>query len=269
MLNSNGIIGVFDSGVGGVSVLKELIKKMPHENYIYVADSAYCPYGPKTPQEIIQRSESITEFLISRECKIIVVACNTATAAAIDSLREKYHTIDFVGMEPAVKPAAINSKSGIIGILATAGTFKGKLYNNTLNKYASNIEVIEKVGEGLVEIVENGKIEEESSKELLKTYIEPMIEKGVDHIVLGCTHYPFLREKIAHITGTDVVIVDPSPAVANRVYELLFKKGYLKTNSTSMGLIDFYSTGNYEVLKQISTNIFNSNQLKNFSNLNL
>jgi len=214
------MIGVFDSGVGGLSVWRELYKEFPGETYLYVSDSGYCPYGPKSREEVIERAVAITEFLISNGAEIIVVACNTATAAAINHLRSHY-TIPFVGMEPAVKPAALNTRTGAIGVLATKGTFKGELYLRTLHKFASNATVLEQVGEGLVELVESGETDTPQARKLIGKYIRPMLEQNADHIVLGCTHYPFLENLIREFAGEGVEIVNPAPAIARRAGEVL------------------------------------------------
>lgn len=217
------MIGVFDSGVGGLSVWRELFKEFPCERYMYISDAGYCPYGPKSKEEIIARAKVITEYLLAAGAEIIVVACNTATAAAIEYLRGNYD-IPFVGMEPAVKPAAINTKTGAIGVLATKGTFRGELYLRTLHKFASNAKVLEQVGEGLVEIVENGETGTGKARELIGKYVVPMIEQNVDHIVLGCTHYPFLEDVIKGFTGESVTIVNPAPAIARRAGEVLSQR---------------------------------------------
>lgn len=233
------MVGVYDSGLGGLSVWKELVKLMPFEDYIYVSDGGYCPYGSKPVEEIISRASKISEFLIEKGVNLIVVACNTATAAAISYLREHYN-IDFVGMEPAVKPAALHSKSGVIGVLATAGTFKGQLYHNTLARFADSVEVIERRGDGLVEAVESGAFDTEETKALLRKYIEPMMEKGADHIVLGCTHYPFLLEAIEEIVAGKAEIVNPAPAVARQTYRILY--GDKVQENTGNGVTEFYTT---------------------------
>ncbi len=214
------MIGVYDSGVGGLSVWKELLRELPSEQYLYVSDAGYCPYGPKSKEEVIARAIAVTDFLIAQGADIIVVACNTATAAAIEYLRGHY-SIPFVGMEPAVKPAAINTKTGAIGVLATRGTFKGELYLRTLHKFASNAKVIEQVGEGLVELVEGGDVDSTRARALIGRYILPMLEENVDHIVLGCTHYPFLEKIIREFSGDGVEIVNSAPAVARRVVQVL------------------------------------------------
>lgn len=238
------MIGVFDSGVGGLSVWQELIKILPGEEYIYVSDNGYCPYGPKPKEYVVERARRITEFLIEKGADIVVVACNTATAAAISTLRSSYK-IPFVGMEPAVKPAALNSESGVIGVLATQGTFKGELYLRTLHKFAANTKVLEQIGTGLVELVESGNTDTHEAHELLQTYIQPMIDAGADHVVLGCTHYPFLSQTIKKIAGSSINIVNPAPAVANRTKELLMSSntpsGFQKASAVTN---HFYTTGN-------------------------
>lgn len=231
------MIGVYDSGEGGKSVLKELVRLMPEEDYIYYGDSAYCPYGPKSPEFIIKRASEISEYLISRGCEIIVVACNTATAAAISYLRAHY-PVPFIGMEPAVKPAVLHSKSGVVGVLATEGTFKGKLYSDTLARFSGNVKVIEQVGTGLVETVEKGVLEGPEVEALIHKCIDPMIAQGADHIVLGCTHYPFLQSVIEKIAGPSVTVVNPAPAVARQAQRVL--EGIKKTEpSTKKGSVEF------------------------------
>lgn len=234
------MIGVYDSGEGGKSVLKELVAQMPQEDFIYFADTANCPYGPKAPEFIMERAFRISDFLIGKGCEMIVVACNTATAAAIDSLRARYD-IPFVGMEPALKPAALRSRSGVVGVLATAGTFKGKLYLNTLSNFSGEVRVIEKVGEGLVETVEKGILDGPQVEALIHKCIDPMLEQGADHIVLGCTHYPFLQPVIERIAGEGVTVINPAPAVARQAKRIL--EGIKKLEpSTRKGSIQYFNS---------------------------
>ncbi len=241
------MIGLFDSGVGGLSVWRELYKVLPQEKYLYFSDAGHCPYGPKSKEEIILRTKRITEYLIGNGAEIIVVACNTATAASIEYLRGNYN-IPFVGMEPAVKPAAINTRTGAIGVLATKGTFKGELYLRTLHKFASNAKVLEQVGEGLVELVENGEVETPKAKELIGRYVRPMLEENVDHIVLGCTHYPFLEKTIREIVGDGVELVNPAPAIARRELQVLQERK--RSSVQEFGQNTFVTTGdNMEVLE--------------------
>lgn len=220
-MNKDTAIGIFDSGMGGLSVWHEVRNLLPEESIIYLADGKNCPYGERSPQDIAALTRRAVVELIARRVKLIVVACNTATAVAIDSLREEFD-IPFVGMEPAVKPAALATKSGTIGILATKASLQGDLFRHTSAKYAADVRILEAVGEGFVEAVEEGREDDPATLAMVQRVVEPLIEQGADHIVLGCTHYPFLegaiRQVIAH---RDVAIVNPAPAVARRVEWLL------------------------------------------------
>jgi glutamate racemase len=262
-------VGIFDSGVGGLSVWRELIKILPAEEFLYVSDNAFCPYGRKSAQEIIDRTYLITDFFINRGVKLVVVACNTATAAAIDALRLKYPNLPFVGMEPAVKPAALHSETGVIGVLATNGTFNGKLYNRTLERFATDIKVIEQRGDGLVEIVESGDFDSKNSYVLLKKYIDPMIESGADYIVLGCTHYPFLAKQIGEIAGEKVKLIDPAPAVAIHTRNILAERKILAESvKKSLKRTLFFSTGDITGLKNLALTILPGIPEDNFFKLN-
>lgn len=254
-MKSNQAIGIFDSGVGGLTVLKELVEQMPYENFVYLADSAHCPYGSKSQTEIIRLSKQNTEFLLSKNCKIIVVACNTATAAAIETLRYNYN-LSFIGMEPAVKPAAETTVTGKIGILATQGTIAGSLFKNTSEKFASNIDQIIQVGEGLVELVEADKYNSEAAEQLLAKYIKPMIRENVDHIVLGCTHYPFFTPLINKLTQHTIKVVNPAPAIARRTQHVLELENNLQKNMTKTGTIKFYNSGDLGTLKVLANKLF-------------
>jgi glutamate racemase len=246
------MIGIFDSGVGGLSVLSELVKVLPSQSFIYFADNANCPYGSKSHVEIVRLSEQITKFLVTKGCNLIVVACNTATAAAIDHLRENY-SIPFVGMEPAVKPAALNTKTNSIGVLATAGTFNGRLYRETSSKYATGINVNYQIGEGLVELVEQGKSNSLEAKELLMKFISPMLAEGIDHIVLGCTHYPFFTPLLKELLPQHVTIVNPAPAVAQQAVRILEQMGEPKQISEPS--IEFYASDKIDVLRRLAEEI--------------
>jgi len=220
------MIGIFDSGSGGLSVLREILRLLPEERFVYYADNANCPYGEKTPVFIQNRSRTITEYLLSRGAQIIVVACNTATAAAITTLRKEY-SVRFIGMEPAVKPAALSSKTGVIGVLATAGTLKGSKYLTTKGIYEDDVKIVEHVGQGFVELVENGILDGPLAEETVRKSLQPLLDAGADRIVLGCTHYPFLRTVIQRIAGPDVQIIDPAPAVAKHLVEVMKEEGLL------------------------------------------
>ncbi|NLD21802.1 MAG: glutamate racemase [Bacteroidales bacterium] len=236
------MIGIFDSGIGGLSVFKELSKLMPKESYVYFSDSLNCPYGPKKTDFIIDRSTKITYFLIEQGADIIVVACNTATAAAISYLRSNFD-LPFVGMEPAIKPAVLHSKSGVVGVLATAGTLKGPLYLNTLAHFKGDVKVIERVGDGLVEAVEKADFDSKDVKKLLRNYIEPMLNQGADHIVLGCTHYPFLQRSIEEILDGRAEIVNPALAVAQQTLKLL--KEQKAAPAKEQPFCKFYSSASF------------------------
>ena len=245
------MIGVYDSGVGGLSVWKELRAAMPAEEYCYVSDGAYCPYGPKDTAFVVGRAMAVSRFLIARGADIIVVACNTATAAAISALRTSFET-PFVGMEPALKPAALHSVSGVVGVLATAGTLKGRLYLNTLARFSGKVKVIERVGSGLVELVEQGVLDGPEAEALVGRYVRPMLQAGADHIVLGCTHYPFLMKTIEKIVDGRAVIVNPAPAVARQAQRVLSElRGHTdgKEPAGKSGVSAFFSTGEDTVLK--------------------
>ena len=252
---NNNPIGIFDSGVGGLSVWKELIKELPNESIIYYADSANCPYGNKSQEDIIALSQRIVDFFIEQNVKLIVVACNTATAAAIDYLRKTY-SLSFVGMEPAIKPAAQNTKNGIVGILATEGTFGGRLFLETSQKWASNVEVVIQVGEGFVELVENGDFTSDLANKTVSDAVQPLIDKGIDHLVLACTHYPFLCENIKAVSkNKQLEIINPAPAVALQVKSILEKEN-LESNTTGKPIYNFYSSGNLKILKLLVNKIY-------------
>ncbi|MBP3440552.1 MAG: glutamate racemase [Tidjanibacter sp.] len=220
-MNRNAPIGIFDSGMGGLSVWRELRAQLPHESVVYLADGKNCPYGDRSPEEIAALTREAVEVLLAHGAKLIIVACNTATAMAIDFLREHYD-IPFVGMEPAVKPAALATKSGTIGILATRAALAGGLFKATSHKYASVARILSAVGEGFVEAVEEGREGEPATVELVRAALEPMLREGADQIVLGCTHYPFLEAPLREVIGErEVTLVNPAPAVARRAKWLL------------------------------------------------
>ena len=217
---NNNPIGIFDSGLGGLTVWREVRRQLLNEDVVYFADSRNCPYGPKSADEIVRLARTIVDGLLEKGCKLIVVACNTATAAAIDTLRSEYD-VPFVGMEPAIKQAALHTRTGKVGVLATKGTFNGRLYKATSQKYARDIEVMVQIGDGLVELVEANEYNGPKARPLLEKYINPMLESGVDQIVLGCTHYPFFKPQIEALTGPQVTVIDPAPAVARHAADLL------------------------------------------------
>ena len=221
-------IGVFDSGVGGISIWKEIIKLLPYEDTIYLADSKNAPYGQKSKDKILEFSIKNTELLIKKGCKIVVVACNTATTNAISFLRENYD-IPFIGIEPAIKPAALQTATNAIGILATKGTLSSELFHSTSQKFTEGIQVIEQVGEGIVPLIEDGKIDTPAMTALLKKYLSPMLDANIDSLVLGCSHYPFLIPNIKKIIGPNVTIIDSGEAVAKQTKSVLKQHNLLNT----------------------------------------
>lgn len=236
---SNKPIGIFDSGVGGTSIWKEIHALLPNESSIYLADSKYAPYGRKSKEEILRLSIKNTELLLQKDCKIIVVACNTATTNAIAYLRANY-PVPFIGIEPAIKPAALQSKTKSIGILATKGTLSSELFHNTSEVFAKDIKVIEQVGTGLVELIENGLIHSDEMTLLLERYCLPMVKENIDHLVLGCTHYPYLIPKLKEILPNTVKIIDSGAAVAKQTQQVLQEKG-LEKKTKDLSYHHFYS----------------------------
>lgn len=238
-------IGVFDSGEGGLSVLREITRLLPDEEYVYYSDNAHCPYGEKSQEYIQARAREITEILLRKGADIIVVACNTATAAAISMLRAEYSDdssetvrdrvlgltsgkhdhIRFIGMEPAVKPAALGTKTGVIGVLATAGTLKGSKYLKTKESVDDNVKVVEHVGKGFVELVESGKLTGAEAEATVEASLRPLLDAGADVVVLGCTHYPFLLETMKKIAGPEIRFIDPAPAVAKQLLRVMSEEG--------------------------------------------
>ena len=241
-------IGVFDSGIGGTSIWREIHDLLPNEDSIYLADSKNAPYGQKSKEEIIALCIKNTEFLLNLNCKIIVVACNTATTNAIEELRVKYD-VPFVGIEPAIKPAAINSKKNSIGILATQGTLNSKLFIQNVEKF-NNTKIIEQIGHGLVTLIENGEINSAQMDKLLRNYLEPMIEAKVDYLVLGCSHYPYLIPQIKKIIPEEIKIIDSGEAVARQVKSVLIKNDLLNKKGNKGNCI-FYTNSNPRVLQDI------------------
>jgi glutamate racemase len=214
-------VGFFDSGIGGTSILNAFKSLCPEVDTVYIADTENCPYGNKPKEKIIELSRRNVEKLLEKGCDIVVIACNTATAAAVDVLREEYPDVVFVGMEPAVKPAALNSKTGIIAVLATQGTFNGRLYQETSKRFAKDITLIATVADEFVELVERGETSGKKVEEIVRRRVEPLVASGADHIVLGCTHFPHLKKVIEQVVAGRAEIVDPSYAVAKRIKALI------------------------------------------------
>lgn len=250
MVNKNPI-GLFDSGIGGTSIWKEIHQLLPNEDTIYLADSKNAPYGQKSKEEIIELSFKNTEFLLNQNCKLIVVACNTATTNAIKELRAKYN-VPFIGIEPAIKPAALHSKTQKIGILATKGTLNSELFYKNVEQF-QEIQIIEQIGFGLVELIEGGKIDSEEMQELLLKYLNPMVQANIDYLVLGCSHYPYLIPQIKKIIPKKITIIDSGEAVARQTKKVLEEVVGINEN-THLSKNIFYTNTNPEVLKEILEN---------------
>lgn len=241
-------IGIFDSGLGGTSIWKEIVERLPNESTIYLADGKNAPYGEKPNQEIINLSIKNTEILIQKGCKLIVVACNTATTIAIKTLRHKY-SIPFIGIEPAIKPASLNSETKVIGILATKGTLSSALFQETSSLYAKGIRVIEKEGKGIVELIENGKLDSSDMRELLIKYLTPMVKENIDYLVLGCSHYPYLIPILREFLPSKVKIIDSGMAVAKQTESILIQNN-LKSNASSTANHHFYTNSDVDLLSR-------------------
>ena len=231
MAANGGAVGFFDSGLGGLCILDAFKALCPHESTIYIADSKNCPYGNKPAAEIVKLAESNTRRLLRRGCKMVVVACNTATAAAIDFLRERHPEVPFIGIEPAVKPAALRSKTGVVGVLATAGTFGGRLYNETKAKFARDVTVIATIADEFVELVERNEVSGANAERAVRAKVEPILAAGCDKIVLGCTHFPHLKPLIEKICDGRAEVIDPSDAVARQARRVLSARGLLASAS--------------------------------------
>lgn len=226
-MKSAGAIGVFDSGVGGLSVWREIARELPGESTVYLADQGHLPYGPRPAAQVREFSEGIARFLLEQDCKLIVVACNTASAAALHPLRAAFPGVPFVGMEPAVKPAAQQTRRGVVGVMATPGTLQGQLFAQTAGRFAQGVRLVNTPCPGLVERIEAGELDGAATERLLRGLMAPILEAQADTIVLACTHYPFVGELIGRIAGGDVQVIDPAPAVARQVRRVLEQRGLL------------------------------------------
>jgi len=251
MINTNSPIGFFDSGVGGTSIWKEIITRLPKEHTIYLSDSKNAPYGEKSKEQIIALCKKNTEFLLQKNCKIIVVACNTATTNAIDYLRSNYN-IPFIGIEPAIKPAALNTKTKKIAILATKGTLNSTLFEKTSSFINKDIEMHETIGKGLVELIEDGKLNSKEITSLLSSYLKPMVANDIDSLVLGCTHYPYLIPQIKKIIGDQIKIIDSGEAVARQTQAILTKYNIANTQNNTQHII--YTNKDTAILKNLLSN---------------
>ena len=238
---NNAPIGVFDSGVGGISVLRHIHAALPNESLVYCADSRFAPYGSKSPQAIRGRALYLTDFLLDQGVKALVIACNTATAAAVAQLRERYE-LPIVGMEPAVKPAAAATKTGVVGVLATSGTLASAQFAALLESYGRHITVVTEACHSLVECIERGELDGGETRRLLALYVSPLLQAGADTIVLGCTHYPFVRSLIEELVGPDVTLIDTGAAVARQLQKRL-DGAALQAAPGGQGRVRFWSNG--------------------------
>ena len=241
-------IGIFDSGVGGLSVLRAIRTQMPNENILYFGDQGHIPYGPRPMEQIRVFSEAITNFLLERDAKLIVVACNTASAAALAYLRETFLDVKFVGMEPAVKPAAERTQTGRVGVLATPATFQGALYASVVERFANGVDLFQNTCNGLVQQIEQGNVSGVETRQILEDALLPMLEKNIDTVVLGCTHYPFVIPLIEQIVGENVRVIDPAPSVAKQAQRLLEVGGMLNRSDLN-GRVRLFTSGDANVLK--------------------
>jgi len=259
-LSANQPIGIFDSGVGGLSVLRAIRAQMPEESVVYFGDQGHIPYGPRSMEQIRSFSEAITKFLLGQNAKIIVVACNTASAAALKYLRERFPDVQFVGMEPAVKPAAEQTTTGRVGVLATPATFQGALYASVVERFANGVELFQNTCPGLVQQIEQGNLNGDETRRILEDALLPMLEKNIDTVVLGCTHYPFVIPLIQRIVGDAkrVRVIDPAPAVAKQV-ERLLEAGGMKGPSSAHAHIKFYTSGEPAFIKSMLPKLLGEN----------
>ncbi|PCH76540.1 MAG: glutamate racemase [Flavobacteriaceae bacterium] len=247
-MSSTAAIGIFDSGIGGITICNEIIRLLPNENIIYLADSKHAPYGEKSEKEIIELSIKNVDFLLNKGCKLIVVACNTATTNAIETLRQTY-SIPFIGIEPAIKPAALKSLTNTVGVLATKGTLSSALFSKTSEKHLEKVTILERNGEGIVPLMESGQLDSPKMRKLLNKYLQPMLDKNIDYLVLGCSHYPYLIPQLKKIVGPKVTIIDSGEAVAKQTKNILEQQHLL--NKTGRPITHhFISNINTHVLKQ-------------------
>ena len=242
-------IGVFDSGVGGISVLHDLRRQLPHEDVIYYADSGYCPYGGRAQSEIVERAINITDMLLAQGAKLIVVACNTATIAAVEYLRATY-AVPFIGMEPAIKPAIERTRSGVVAVLATGAALAGERFHRLLAQHTGAVRIITQPCPGLVELVEMGDLAGPQTRALVEAYTSPLLAAGVDTLVLGCTHYPFLRPLISEVVGPDVILIDTGAAVARQTARVLEREQLLTARSRA-GTVEWHTSGDPVQMERI------------------
>lgn len=245
-----GAVGIFDSGIGGLTVTKAIRQALPQERLLYFGDTAHMPYGQRSLDEVRGFSMAITAALLKKDCKLIVVACNTASGAALHELRTHWPHVPFVGMEPAVKPAAEQTRSRVVGVIATTATFQTQVYASVVERFGKDVEVLHQACPGLVSAIESGDLDGPATEHMLRGWIEPMMAKGIDALVLGCTHYPLVRPLIEHIVGPNVRVIDPAPAVAKQVGRLLAQHT-LEAEPTQVGSLLCHTSGDPVVFKAL------------------
>lgn len=243
-------VGILDSGVGGLSILREVRRQLPGEDVIFLADQAHVPYGPRSIEQVRAFTEGVVRFLIARDVKLIVVACNTASAAALYHLRETFPDMPFVGMEPAVKPAARDTQSGVIGVIATQTTFQGELFASVVGRFANHVQVAAQTCPEFVMLAENGDINSPEAHAAIQRRLQPLLDAGIDQLVLGCTHFPFLKDALQAAIGPGVALVDPSPAVARQAGRVLIERGELNVTG-AMGHVTYYTSGDLSAFRRV------------------
>jgi glutamate racemase len=248
-------VGVFDSGVGGLSVLGEIERLLPDESLLYVADTGHMPYGEKSPEFIRERCVQVAQFFREQDAKALVLACNTATVAAVADLRQRYPDWPIVGMEPAVKPAAAATRSGIVGVLATTGTLRSAKFVALLDRFANEVQVITQPCPGLVELIETGDLHSPELRLLLQGYVQPLLAAGCDTLILGCTHYPFLKPLLATLVPADVVLVDTGAAVARQLQRLLSSGAVLAKGPAQPA--QFWTSGSVDIFRNVLPKLWN------------
>lgn len=253
---NKGNIGVFDSGIGGLWILKHLKDSLPSYNYIFLGDQGHAPYGQRSMEQINNFSEMITKFLITNDCKIVVIACNTASAASLKYLRAKFPAVIFIGMEPAIKPAAEITTTKKVGVLATPATFQGELYNSVVERFAQNVEIFKNTCDGLVIQIEMGDTSSVKTREILENALSPMLKNNIDTVVLGCTHYPFVIPLIKEIVGDKVNVIDPTSAIVRQVSRMLKENNLYNYSYNSEGETLLFTTGDINNMKNIALKLF-------------
>ncbi|MBV6397508.1 MAG: Glutamate racemase [Anaerolineales bacterium] len=252
-MSSSQPIGIFDSGVGGLSVLRAMRQLMPGENVVFFGDQRHVPYGPRPLEQVRTFSEGITRFLLDEGSKLIVLACNTASAAALGHLRQTFPNVKFVGMEPAVKPAAETTHTGVVGVLATPATFQGALYASVVERFTTGVQILQNTCPGLVQQIEKGDLEGTETRRILESALHPMLEKNIDTVVLACTHFPFVIPLIRRICGDSVRVIDPAPAVARQAQRLIEAQG--QVNNGDRGRVRFYTSGDEAAVESLLLNL--------------